>query len=242
MSVCVCVQVMQASSILPNPGTLYSGINLIISGLAAAEEEAALQEAMRVMVLLTSKARVAPDDRVWVALLSACQDISARGGGSAAAAARVLQRVLLDCMRDQSLEPYLTSSTLHDLWGGKASADSEGTDGDGPTNPRNRTQTLATPSKGAPPHPGDVVQELLEDLYITPTAKARRQQLLKHMSKLAKRACGKSAALELFGSSASGLAHAHSDLDLQLVELTSSVPVPRREAQRKLRALLSVCV
>ena len=39
-----------------------------------------------------------------------------------------------------------------------------------------------------------------------------------------------------------GLAHAYSDLDLQLMDASSSAPLPRREGQRALRHLLGVCV
>jgi len=78
------LQVMQHASILPDPGTLHSAISLIVTGLREEEEAAALQEAMRVMVLLTTKARVAPDDRVWVLLLSTCRQIAAQGGDAAA--------------------------------------------------------------------------------------------------------------------------------------------------------------
>ena len=69
----------------------------------------------------------------------------------------------------------------------------------------------------------------------------RQERLRRHLTKLIKRVLGKSWTLSLFGSAASGLAHAHSDLDLQIVDQASTAPLSRAESQRALRRLAGVC-
>ena len=92
---------------------------------ARAQEDAVLKEAMRVMVLVITKAGVVPDDRVWVRLLSACH-IFSQSTGPGGVSAEALLGVLLECMRAQSLEPYFNSAVLRALWARREGAGAAG--------------------------------------------------------------------------------------------------------------------
>ena len=146
-----------------------------------AQEDAVLKEAMRVMVLLITKAGVVPDDRVWVRILSACHIIS-QSTGPGGASAEALRGVLLECMRAQSLEPYFNSAVLRVLWArregaGAGEEDDAGCAGSAISAAGGSGVETGSPSRDAvppSPRPADVVAEVLADLQVSAHMRARQ--------------------------------------------------------------------
>ena len=188
-----CSTLTQAAKVLPNPGTLFSALGLVLEGTQAqvvqgldderdsgrrarAQEDAVLKEAMRVMVLVITKAGVVPDDRVWVRLLSACHVFS-QSTGPGAVSAEALLGVLLECMRAQSLEPYFNSAVLRALWARREGAGAAGEHDAAQNDAGGASSAISTaggsgvdagsPARNAvppSPRPADVVTEVLADL------------------------------------------------------------------------------
>ena len=91
--------------------------------------------------------------------------------------------------------------------------------------------------------PAQVVAGILEGLVMSARDVERRQVLIKRLGVLAKDVCGSNARLEMFGSSACGLAHVHSDLDLSLAIYASpSTAMSKNDKTKSLKALLSHCL
>ena len=198
-----CSTLTQAAKVLPNPGTLFSALGLVLEGTQAqvvqgldderdsgrrarAQEDAVLKEAMRVMVLVITKAGVVPDDRVWVRLLSACHVFS-QSTGPGAVSAEALLGVLLECMRAQSLEPYFNSAVLRALWARREGAGAAGEHDAAQNDAGGASSAISTaggsgvdagsPARNAvppSPRPADVVTEVLADLEVSAHMRARQ--------------------------------------------------------------------